>query len=160
MKLTINEDNYMIEMANMTGNRVKVPYTLPFSFYFLSGSGINHSIRVKPVFNSEKLIKSKTGTLKLCDDWKYTPGKEDINISQKQINEMKEFFRTYLVLFCMVWDEQLTEDIVQDYFKGEIEFYELVENIDFYTDKMSLLTTVEELEKYCRDNKLVNFYGN
>lgn len=60
----------------------------------------------------------------------------------------------------MVWDEQLTEDIVQDYFKGEIEFYELVENIDFYTDKMSLLTTVEELEKYCRDNKLVNFYGN
>ena len=160
MKLTINEDNYMIEMANMTGNRVKVPHKLPFSFYFSSGSEVNHSIRVKPVFNSEKLIKSQTGTLKLCDDWEYTPGKEDINISQKQINDMKEFFRAYLVLFCMVWDEQLTEDVVQDYFKGEIEFYELIENIDFYTDKMSLLTTVEELEKYCRDNKLVNFYGN
>lgn len=160
MKFSINEDNYMIEMANMLGNKVKVPYKLPFSFYFSSGDGVNHSIGVKLVFNSEKLVKSQTGTLKLCDDWEYTPGKDDTKISQKQIDEMKDFFKTYIVLFCMVWDEQLTEDTVQDYFKGEIELCELIEKIEFYTDEMILLTTIKELENYCRYNNLVNFYGN
>lgn len=73
---------------------------------------------------------------------------------------MKEFFREYLVLFCMVWDMQLREDVVQDYFRNLISFAELVKEIKFYTNDMNGIETIEELEEYCRNNKLVNFYGN
>ena len=161
MKLEINEnENYLFEMANVLGRKVKVPHKLPFSFFFSSDKGVSHSIRVKPVFNSEKLLRSQTGTLKLCDDWEFIPGENDTKVSQKDIDDMKQFFRDYLVLFCMAWDEQLTYDDVQDYFKAEITFNELLHNISFYTDEMNSIITIAELEEYCRKNNMVNFYGN
>lgn len=168
MRLKINENNmvekdYIFEMANMLGKKVKVPHKLPFSFYFSASNENVHGIRVKPVFNPEKFVRSQTGTLKLCDNWEYIPGKDDNNVSQSDIDDMKQFFRDYLVLFCMVWDEQLSEDPVQDYFKAEITLNDLIQEINFYdkyANDLDKITTIEELEKYCKDNNLVNFYGN
>ena len=160
MKLQIREDNdFLIEMANVVGKYVSVPNKLPFSFYFSANNG-NHSIRVKPSFNAERLLANQVGTLKLCDDWEYTPGKDDTNIKQKQVNSMKEFFRKYLVLFCAVWDYQLSERPVQKYFEGDYTLQEVIEDLDFYTSKMDNIDNIEELENYCRINDLVNFYGN
>lgn len=161
MKLKINENNdYLIEMANVLGRKVKVPHKLPFSFYFSTKNSVVHSIRVKPTFNSEKLTVNMTGTLKLCDDWEYIPGPNDKNISNRDISEMKSFFKEYIVLFCLVWEEKLNEDDVQDYLRGIIDLDELIENIEFYTPKMKNISSIKELEKYCKENNLVNFYGN
>ena len=161
MRLQINETNdYMIEMANVLGRKVKVPNKLPFSFYFSGRRNGEHSIRVKPVFNSNDLNPSIVGTLKLCDDWEFIPGDNEKHISKSDVNEMKDFFRNYLVLFCMVWDYQLREDVVQDYLRGLIDFSELLEEIKFYTEDMNTISTIKELEDYCRENNLVNFYGN
>ena len=159
MKLKINED-YMIEMANVLGRKVKNPYKLPFSFYFSGRKTDEHNIRVKPVFNSNDLNPYIVGTLKLCDDWEFTPGPDEKHISSSDEKEMKEFFRKYLVLFCMVWDYQLREDVVQDYFRDLIDFTELIQEIKFYQAEMDKIKSIEELEEYCRDNNLVNFYGN
>jgi hypothetical protein len=160
MKLQINENNdYLIEMANVVGKYVKRPNKLPFSFYF-SAQNNSHSIRVKPSFNAKRLIKSQIGTLKLCDDWEFVPGKDDTDVNQKEIAEMKNFFRKYLVLFCAVWDMQLSEYPVQKYFEGAFSLQTVIEDMDFYDSDMDKIKTIEELEKYCRDHNLVNFYGN
>lgn len=163
MKRLIRSSEDIFAMSNVRGRNVKNPHNLPFSFYFSSGADVSHDIHVKPMFNPEKLKKSMTGTLKLCDDWHYTPGLDDKNVDQKLVNEMKSFFRRYLVLFCAVWDEQMQDATLEDYLKGEISFSKMLEDLDFYADKqddLKKITTVEDLEQYCRQNSLVNMYGN
>ena len=86
-RLLHNED--IFAMSNIRGRYVVNPNKLDFSFYFSPGSGVDHSIRVKPVFNPEKLKLSMTGTLKLCDDWEYVRGKDDSSVSEKDIRKMK-----------------------------------------------------------------------
>ena len=156
-------EDYLIEMSNVRGRYVKQPYQLPFSFYFSSGAGVPHSIRVKPVFNPEKLKRSETGTLKLCDDWEFTPGVNDGSVATTLVQEMKSFFKKYIVLFCAVWDEQMQDAVLQDYFLGNIEFDEMIQDLDFYgryKDELLNIHDIESLEKFCRENNLVNLYGN
>lgn len=163
MKRVICSDDYILAMSNIRGIHVKNPNNLPFSFYFSSGKNAPHNIRVKPMFNPAKLKESLTGTLKLCDDWEFKPGVNDKNVKPDKIAAMKAFFRRYIVLFCAVWDEQMQDGILEDYFKGEITFQEMLEDLDFfdeYTEELSAISTVEELEEFCRINNLVNFYGN
>ena len=67
MKRIAHENIY--GMSNVRGNRIRVyPGMQPFSFYFSEKSD-NHGIRVKPLFNPDKVHISEAGTLKLCDDW-------------------------------------------------------------------------------------------
>ena len=154
------EEDYLIEMANIVGKYVKIE-NLKFSFYFSSKDGVSHSIRVKPVFNTEKLLKSKTGTLQLTGNWEYIPGEDDKSVSGIDINNMKSFFKEYIVLFCMVWDEQLDDTSVQRYFNGDMSFEDLLKEISFYDEvEMNSITTVEELTDYARKTGFVNFYGN
>lgn len=153
---------YVECMSNVRGNKVKVQKGLPFSFYFSSNQG-EHSIRVKPMFNPAKLRDDLTGTLKLCDDWNYIPGPNDKDVSNKDIEDMKKFFRKYLVLFAATWDRQLMDGDVYDYLVGDINLHELIETLTFYTDyekELDNIETVLELEDFCRANELVNLYGN
>ena len=154
---------YVFETSGIRGNYVKQPYPLPFSFYFSSGTGVPGNIRVNPVFNPEMLKRSETGTLKLCGDWEYTPGYMDQDVSDDLVQEMKAFFRKYLVLFCAVWDEQMQDAVLQDYFTGKISFDEMLQDLDFYetySNELSSIRDVQNLEAFCRDNDLVNLYGN
>ena len=69
----LNEKEVLFEMSNMRGRYVKNPHKLNFSFYFSSkdaveGKDLVHGLRVKPVFNPEKISVSKVGTLKLHGD--------------------------------------------------------------------------------------------
>lgn len=149
-------------MANVRGNKVRVQKNLPFSFYFSSSQG-EHSIRVKPMFNPTKLRDDLVGTLKLCDDWEYVPGPDDKFVSQQDVDKMKRFFRKYLVLFTATWDRQLADGDVYDYLVGDITLPELVETFDFYEEykeDIDELSSVSELEDFCRKNNLVNMYGN
>lgn len=162
MKKYIRSDTILC-MSNIRGDHVKHPKPLKFSFYFSSGSGVTHSIRVKPMFNPQKLRASLTGTLKLSDDWAYIPGPDDSNVSNKDIKAMKDFFKQHIVLFCAVWDEQIDDTDLSDYFTGEIEFDELLKCLDFYpdySDELDTIHDVKDLENFCRANNLVNLYGN
>lgn len=164
------DEEYLIEMSNVVGKYVKNPEKLPFSFYFSSGVDVPHSIRVKPMFNPEKLKKSLTGTLKLSDDWKYIPGENDKNVSEQEIKEMKKFFKDNIVLFVLVWDEFLQDSVVEHYFLGDLSFQEMLKDLDFYEKlpELKRCKTIKGFEKCIRNNleilhKLgynVNFYGN
>lgn len=66
-KLLRNPDSVMC-MSNVRGKYVVHPGLLKFSFYFSANDGYSHGIRVKPVFNPEKMLLSMVGSLKLCDD--------------------------------------------------------------------------------------------
>lgn len=157
------ESDSILCHANVRGRKIKVGSgKKPFSFYF-SGKNSNHGIRVKPIFNPDKMLASKAGTLKLCDDWAYTPGEDDRNVSSQDIEDMKEFFREYLVLFCAVWEEQLDDPSLQDYFEGDISFQELIQQLSFYPEHqadLDQIDNVDDLETYCFKNGLVNLYGN
>lgn len=163
MKILLSSKDSIFAMSNVRGRYVKNPSQLPFSFYFSSGDGVTHGPRVKPQFNPERLILSLTGTLQLCDNWKYIPGKNDKDVSEKSVRQMKKFFEDYIVLFCLVWDEHMQDATLEDYFKGEITFNEMLQDLDFYSEHkedLDSIKSVSALEKFCRDNNLVNMYGN
>ncbi len=163
MKRMIKNSTDIFGMANMRGMYVKNPHKLPFSFYFSSGMGVSHGPRVKPMFKENKLILSLTGTLKLCDDWEYTPGRDDKNVSASDVQQMKDFFKEYIVLFCAVWDEQMQDSVLEDYLSGRISFEEMIQDLDFYDEFKSSLDNIHGigiLEQFCRNNHLVNMYGN
>ena len=163
MKILVSNKDSIFAMSNVRGRYIKNPHQLPFSFYFSSGAGVSHGPRVKPQFNPERLILSLTGTLQLCDDWKYVPGKDDKDVSEKSIRQMKKFFKDYIVLFCLVWDEHMQDATLEDYFKGAISFNEMLQDLEFYSEykeTLDSINSISELDKFCRDNNLVNMYGN
>lgn len=150
-------------MSDVRGNRIKVEKNIPFSFYY-SARNSSHGPRIKPIFNPSKINKRGLGTLKLCDDWSFTPGADDANVSRKQIDQLVSFARKYLVLFLLIWDElSENEPSLGDYFEGDISLEEFIQQLTFYNDykdQLDLIYTVDQLEDFCRENKLVNFYGN
>ena len=157
----LEEDNAIMCMANLLGKDIRVPKKLPFSFYF-STQNSPHGIRVKPVFNPEKMSISTVGNLWLCDAWEYTPGKYDSNVSAKEIRKMKAFFRKYKVLFCGVWCGKIQETPVTDYFRNRMSFSQLLTNFEFYEtykDDMDDIEDVHELEEFVRENDLFNLYN-
>lgn len=155
MKLIVKIDNdFLFEMVNIRGKYVKIPHKLNFSFYFspkdaVEGKDICHGLRVKPLFNPEKMSINKAGTLKLHGDWKYIPGEDDKKIGAKPIAEMKEFFKKYKILFSAVWEKSLPPDALYDYFRGTITFSELIQEFDFYDDykKDPIFNNIKELSE-------------
>lgn len=166
MRIRIEED-FIFEMANVRGKTVKVPHKLDFSFVFtvkdcVASTDIQHGLRVKPVFNPERINTEDEGTLKLFGDWEYKPGRNDKNVSTKQIKEMKDFFTTYKILFAAVWEKVLQQDVVQDYFKGNLTLNEVIEEFDFYNDykeELDMITDLEELQEFVEKNNLFNTWN-
>jgi len=163
MYRVIHKDNFddldeVMCMSNLRGNKIKVPHKMPFSFYF-SQKRASHSIRVKPMFNPNELDEDLLGNLELHGDWKYTPGKNDKHVKSRLKNEMIDFFKTYKVLFAAVWEKQIEEDSVQDYFRGIISFRELIKEFKFYRKyevQMDDIRSVQELESFVRKNSIFN----
>lgn len=113
--------------------------------------------------NVEKLRPNKMSTMKLCDDWSIIINKEDAHITDRDVEAMKVFFRKYLVLFLLVWEDLIDEPSLGDYMEGDITLSEFIKNLDFYDEYKSDLDSiadVSELEDFCRIHNLVNFYGN
>lgn len=163
MKKLLRHPDSVMCMSNVRGKYVVHPSPLKFSFYFSANDRYSHGIRVRPVFNPEKMLPSMVGSLKLCDDWEYVPGKLDKDVSEKDVKSMKAFFRRYVVLFCMVWDEQLQDGVLDYYLTGRISFHDLLEDIDFYTQykaELDNIQDVSQLEQFCRDIHLVNLRDN
>lgn len=161
MKLYVknSQDNIMC-MANLLGRDVRVPNPLPFSFYF-STKNSPHGIRVKPIFNPEKMSADVVGNLELCDSWEYTPGKNDSHVDGRSIRKMKAFFRKYKVLFAAVWGKELQESSLTDYFRGYISFEQLLQSFEFYEsykEDLDDIESIEELTEFVRENSLFNLF--
>lgn len=146
MKRYIKSTEDIMCMANLLGRDIRVPNPLPFSFYFSTKNSI-HGIRVKPVFNPEKMSADLVGTLKLCDDWEYIPGKNDSAVDGKSIRRMKAFFRKYKVLFEAVWCKQLQETTVTDFFRGFITLKDLITQFEFYNDYKTELDEIDDIDE-------------
>ena len=147
-------------MSNMRGCKVKVPHKLPFSFYF-SRKNSSHAIRVKVLFNPNRIRDEEFGVLELHSNWEFTPGPDDRKISNKEIREMKQFFQQYKVLFAAVWEMILPDDAVQFYLSGVIPFNELLTEFEFYEDyqeEIDDIDDIEELESFVRKNHLFNMW--
>lgn len=162
MKRYVHSNEEIFGMSNVLGRFIKVEKGVPFSFYYSPASS-SHGPRVKPVLSPEKMRLGDAGTLKLCDDWEFVPGKKDEHFSKKIVEQMKAFFRKYLVLFLLVWDGLADDPTLGYYLQGDLELSDFIETLDFYDDykeDLNKITDVESLEKFCRKNNLVNFYGN
>ena len=162
MKKLIRESEDIFAMSNVRGKYIKVEQNIPFSFYY-SPRNSSHGPRVKVLFNPDRMRQNLAGTLKLCDDWLFVPGKDDLNVSNSKIASMKQFFRKYLILFLLVWENLLDDPDPEDYFRGDIDLHKLITLIDFYPEfakEMDEIKSISELEDFCRKNNLVNFYGN
>lgn len=162
MKRLIRAQEDIFAMSNVLGRFVSVETNLPFSFYY-SPKNSSHGPRVKPILNPQKMRLSDAGTLKLCDDWEFIPGVKDEHFDNKVVNRMKSFFKKYIVLFLLVWEGLADDPALGYYLEGKFTLGDFVETLDFYENYKSDLdniTSVKELEDYCRDNDLVDFYGN
>lgn len=162
MKRYIHATEDIFAMFNVRGKYIKVEKEIPFSFYY-SPRNSSHGPRVKPVMNPSKMNLSDAGVLMLCNNWDFIPGAKDQHCSSSLIKEMKNFFRKYLVLFLLVWDNQIDDPELEDYFRGDITLNEFIRDIDFYNDykeDLDEINDVTSLEDYCREHNLVNFYGN
>lgn len=158
MKRSIRSPEDIFGMADIRGRQVKIPHSLPFSFYF-SERNSSHGIRVKPIFNPDRMHIEDAGSLELHGSWDFTPGRNDTNISSKSKKIMIDFFKTYKVLFAAVWEGEVQEDVVQDYFRGLISWEDMMSEFDCYTlyeSDMKNISNVESLEKFVRDNNIFN----
>jgi hypothetical protein len=75
---------------------------------------------------------------------------------------MKDFFATYKILFAAVWEKVLQQDVVQDYFKGNLTLNEVIEEFDFYNDykeELDMITDLEELQEFIEKNNLFNTWN-
>ena len=159
MKKLVRTYEPIMCMSNLRGNMVKVPGKLDFSFYFSSRDGNNHGIRVKPLFNPERMRENLAGNLELHGDYDYTPGPDDTNVPSSKVSEMRNFFRYYKVLFAGVWENVMEASEVQDYFRGIIDFDQMLKGFDFYdvyVDELSGIHSIEELEAFVRNNNIFN----
>ena len=157
----IPEDDHddIFGMSNLRGKYVKTD-KIDFSFYF-SMQKASHAIRVKVAFDPSKVKETDFGVLELHGDWKFTPGRNDTHISDKQIHNMKAFFKKYKVLFAAVWNREIFEDVIVAYFSGNIDFKELLQEFDFYddhTDEMNKIQDITELESFVRKNNIFNMW--
>lgn len=157
ISVQISDD--MLCLSCVRGIEVVRPYQLPFSFYFGAKQGNLHNIQIKYIFNSERIFLSKTSILNLCGNWSVD---NDISSSDRDI--LLEFFRTYLILFILVWDEYMQDGTVQDYFEGRADLQDILDDIDFEDVEANLAVrkakSIAQLEQICRDNNFVDMRGN
>jgi hypothetical protein len=139
-------------MSNMTGKMVKTD-DINFSFYFSEEGGARHANRAKVRFNREKISQNDfDGFMELHGDFKWHGNRR---VSAKQVNEAREFFKKYSVLFDAVWVGILNPFIVQKYFNGLIQFKELISEFDVdesLYNEIQKCKTLEDLSRLLSQN--------
>lgn len=77
-------------MSNIRGKDVKHD-NIDFSYFFSRKDNNPHGIRVKILFNRDRMTSNPDGYLKLSDDWKYISLPNGKHVSSKTINNVKIF---------------------------------------------------------------------
>ena len=162
MKFRLDEDSLM-EMANLRGKDVKIE-DINFSIYFSPKQTDQHSIRIKVLWNRERMNSGNfDGVLYLHGDYEY---KQNPNADNKpdmyDIFELRYFAKRYKVLFTADRENKLDPNDVEDYFKGRLSFEELLTlfldlDSDDY-DKIQQARNIKELERIVSENNMFNMW--
>ncbi len=162
MRFGLDED-LLMEMANLRGKDVKIE-DINFSIYFSPKQTDQHSIRIKVLWNRERMNSGNfDGVLYLHGDYEY---KQNPNADNKpdmyDIFELRYFAKRYKVLFAAVWENKLDPNDVEDYFKGRLSFEELLTlfldlDSDDY-DKIQQARNIKELEQIVSENDIFNMW--
>lgn len=128
------KEDLLLEMANLTGRRVKIE-TINFSIYFSRKDASRHAIRVKVYWDRQNISEDKYGYIELHGSYEYSQDpKQKYKPKTYMVDTLRYFVKKYKVLFAAVWEGVLGEDSVQDYFRGELIFKELLK--EFKEDKI------------------------
>lgn len=151
----------LMEMANMVGNLVKTD-KIPFSFYFNDKNAVHnlHGIRVKILWNPSKSSSDVDGYMELHGDYDYVSGSHKYNPTADELKIAGNFFSKYKVLFAAVWEKKIDPHYLQEYFRGNIMFKELLTKFENASEKqfyyMNHCNTLNELEEIVRKYKVFN----
>lgn len=158
-----SDEDLLMEMANLRGKDVKIE-DINFSIYFSPKQTDQHSIRIKVLWNRERMNSGNfDGVLYLHSDYEY---KQNPNADNKpdmyDIFELRYFAKRYKVLFAAVWENKLDPNDVEDYFKGRLSFEELLTlfldlDSDDY-DKIQQARNIKELEQIISENNIFNMW--
>lgn len=159
MKFKRLKEDLLLEMSNVRGNRVKLE-NIEFSFYF-SIKNSNHSIRVKICWNKDKIIPQELDAMKLSGNYELIKNKQlKKRPDESKIEEARQFFKKYKVLFAACWDDKLQPADVVDYLEGHIDFRELLKNFYGINNYHKLLDSndVTELYNIVKKYNIFNLY--
>ncbi len=156
------ENQHLLEMANLVGKTVNTD-VINFSFYFSDKFVANHGIRVKIIWNRNKMQGDNSGYLELHGDYKYESSNDSKKILNKEIEKARTFFQKYKILFAAVWECELDPNYVVDYLRKKIDFKELLNGFDELENdnlndwkNIKQANNILDLEKIVRQYKLFN----
>lgn len=89
---TLQENQHLLEMANLVGKTVSTD-NIDFSFYFSDKFIANHGIRVKIIWNRNKMQGDNSGYLELHGDYRYESSSDFKKILNKEIEKTRVFFK-------------------------------------------------------------------
>lgn len=153
------QEEMLTEMANVRGKDVEVD-DIDFSFYF-SKKNSNHGIRLKVVWNRERMSGNDDGYIEMHGDYKYVMSSpKSYKPKGWEINGLRYFCKKWKVLFSAVWEQKLDETDVRKYFEGDLSFSELMQTFDGITDsqyrEVNKCRTVRQLEEVVRKYNIYN----
>ena len=152
----------LMEMANLRGNDIKIEDRLPFSIYFSTKSTVHnqHGIRLKVLWNPSRASASADGYIELHGNYTYTISSHKYKPTAKELAILRNFARKYRILFVAVWEEKLYDGDLQDYFRGIINFKELLSRFYDISEKqyyyINHANNLTELEEVVREYKIFN----
>lgn len=154
----IHED-MLTEMANVRGKDVEVD-DIDFSFYF-SKKNSSHGIRLKVVWNRERMSGSDDGYIEMHGDYKYVRSSSNSYKPKGwEVDGLRYFCKKWKALFAAVWEQKLDETDVRKYFEGNLTFPELMQTFEGITDaqyrEVNKCRTVRQLEETVRKFNIYN----
>lgn len=75
------------------------------------------------------------------------------------LNDIKLFISNHLAILQLVWHNHLDEGIALAYFHGQLEFEDLLAEIDYFEEypQFDQISDEDELNTFCSANNLYNF---
>lgn len=156
------EEDLLMEMANIVGRRVKTD-DITFSLYFSRKNASRHAIRVKVYWDRQNISEDKCGYMELHGDYRYSQSPtQKYKPKAYMVDTLRYFIKKYKVLFAAVWEGALSEDSLQEYFRGGIDFKELLS--EFLVNKvgkqkyeaLNYAENLKQLEQLVRQYKIFN----
>ncbi len=155
------ESGVMMEMTEVTAEDMKTD-KINFSFYFSAERDFKHSIRVIILWGYTYLDRDDVGYMKLDGEYEYFKICGNKEISEEEIEAAREFFKKYKVLFAGAWKDIIDVGEVDRYFRGRIDFDELLDGFyDMSDEQMKLIKQAKnpkDLERIVRQYNIYDMY--
>lgn len=159
LQLMNENEKPLMEMANLVGKTVKTD-KINFSFYFSDKYGVNHGIRVKIVWNENRMQSDDAGYLELHGDYKYIVSNGSKKIPEREIEKSRQFFKKYKVLFSAVWECEIDPNVLVDYLRSKCSFKDVLLGFDDlseeHTTEILKAKDINDLERIVRKFNIFN----